>query len=810
MYYKLNLKKVIQLLFVLLLTTSLFSQSKSIVDKSNYADIKINSVEDHIFLRENNIDVDRSSIATDGSSLQVYVTEIEFNYIKESGLDIKWNIDPRSKEEKGRGYRTNAEIGQEMADLEALYPDICKRITIGNSVEGRELWVMQISDNVNIEEAEVEVKFTSTMHGDEVTGEEMCMELIYDILEGYTAGNDTMTYIVENTELYIMPLHNPDGMANDTRYNANGIDLNRNFPERTSNDPNDPTGKAIENQNVMNWSADHNFVLSYNMHGGALVVNYPWDMNPGSEIYRPQYSATEDDDTFLWLSLGYSIRNSPMYNSSSFANGVTNGAAWYEITGGMQDWNYHYHADMEITLELSNTKWPDFSQIPGFWQDNRSSMLWYLMGAHKGIKGIVTNSETGDPIAATIRIEGIDKDFFTDSDLGDYTKILKPGTYTLTVTADGFNPQTFEDIAVTDPEDELGTATFVNVELVPLGAPVAGTLTGNTAAVENDMILNLEVLTANPIDFVMADYTIDGTTETIEMTSVSKETLNYTCTIPAQNEEINGTVRFRIKDTLGNESTSDNYGISWQVYVIESFETGDFSAFNWGFGGNLDWTVSSDSYNSGSYSAKTGSISDDQSTELIITREGVADDISFFVNVSSESGYDHLKFYIDGAEEGIWDGEVSWLEVSYPVLEGEHTFKWSYEKDGSVSNGSDCAWIDDITFPASPNSLIDDQLSIANYQLEQNYPNPFNPVTKINYELGGTLVTNGITNYELAEIVVYNSAGQHVWSSQLTAHSSQLTGSVLFNGSAFNSGVYYYSLIVDGKRLSTKSMVLIK
>jgi len=343
----------------------------------------------------------------------------------------------------------------------------------------------------------------------------------------------------------------------------------------------------------------------------------------------------------------------------------------------------------------------------------------------------------------------------------------------------------------------------VNVELVPLGAPVSGILTGNTAAVGNDMILNLEVLTANPIDFVMADYTIDGITETIEMTVITKEILNYTCTIPAQNEEQNGTVRFRLRDTLGNESTSDNYGISWQVYVIESFETGDFSAFNWGFAGDLDWTVSNSNYNTGSYSAKSGAINDDQTTELVITREGVADQISFFVNVSSEGDYDYLKFYIDGSMEGDWSGDVSWLEVSYPVTEGEHTYKWSYEKDSSVSNGSDCAWIDDITFPASPNSLIDDQLSIANYQLEQNYPNPFNPATKINYELR-------ITNYELAEIVVYNSAGQHVWSSQLSAHSSQLTGSVLFNGSAFNSGVYYYSLIVDGKRLSTKSMVLIK
>ena len=801
--FKSNLKNRIIFLLILLLSLTLFSKNNKTFVMKNYAKINIRKVADHVFLRENQIDVDRSSIAIDGSSLQVYVTEEEFNYIKDTGLVIKWNIDPRSKEEKSRGYRTNEEIGQEMANLEALYPDICKRITIGNSVQGREMWVMKISDNIDIEEAEPEVKFTSTMHGDEVTGEEMNMELIYDILEGYSAGNDTMTFIVNNTELYVMPLHNPDGMANDTRYNAEGIDLNRNFPERTNNDPNDPTGKALENQHVMNWTADHNFVLSYNMHGGALVVNYPWDQTPGSSKLGKTYSASFDDETFIWLSLGYSIRNTPMYNSGSFTNGITNGAAWYEITGGMQDWNYHYHSSMEVCLEISDQKWPPFSQIAGFWQENRSSMLWYLMGAHKGIKGIVTNSETGNPVAATIKVSNNDKSFYADSDLGDYIKILKPGTYDLYVTADGYNPQIVEDIVVTDPEDELGTATVVNVELVPLGAPVAGLLTGNIAAVGNNMILNLEVSTANPIDYVMADYTIDGVTETIEMTSVTDELFNYTCDIPAQNEEKNGTVRFRLRDTLGNESESENYTISWLVFIVEDFETGDFSAYNWGFGGNSDWQISNSEYNTGSYSAKSGAINNNQTTELAITREGLADVITFFVNVSSENNYDYLKFYIDGNMEDEWEGEVSWSEQSYSVSAGEHTYKWSYEKDGSQIGGSDCAWIDDITFPASPNSIVNENSSISNFELKQNYPNPFNPVTKINYTSAQLSVNKSV------EIVVYNSAGQQVWSSgnlPFTIHHSPL----YFDGSSFNSGIYYYSLIIDGKKMDTKSMVLIK
>jgi len=99
-------------------------------------------------------------------------------------------------------------------------------------------------------------------------------------------------------------------------------------------------------------------------------------------------------------------------------------------------------------------------------------------------------------------------------------------------------------------------------------------------------------------------------------------------------------------------------------------------------------------------------------------------------------------------------------------------------------------------------------LSIINYELKQNYPNPFNPHTRINYELA-------ITNYELAEIVIHNSMGQSVWSTTVgsknfSSISESIHGSIEFDGSKFNSGIYYYSLIVDGKQLATKSMLLIK
>ena len=130
---------------------------------------------------------------------------------------------------------------------------------------------------------------------------------------------------------------------------------------------------------------------------------------------------------------------------------------------------------------------------------------------------------------------------------------------------------------------------------------------------------------------------------------------------------------------------------------------------------------------------------------------------------------------------------------------GEDTFSYKVRTDSYESE--EINGVIKITIPVD----IDEnyELSIMNYELKQNYPNPFNPLTRINYELR-------ITNYELAEIVVFNVTGQQVWSSPITDHSLRVTDSILFDGSSFNSGIYYYSLVVDGKAMSTKKMILIK
>jgi|GEM_PF-2273784 len=115
-------------------------------------------------------------------------------------------------------------------------------------------------------------------------------------------------------------------------------------------------------------------------------------------------------------------------------------------------------------------------------------------------------------------------------------------------------------------------------------------------------------------------------------------------------------------------------------------------------GGDADWTLSTAQFQGGAQSIVSGMIDNNGTTDLSLELEFAAPGaITFWSRVSSEEDYDYLRFYINDVEEAGWSGEVDWTEHTYNVPAGTHTFRWSYEKDGSASEGTDNAWIDSIT-----------------------------------------------------------------------------------------------------------------
>lgn len=328
-------------------------------------------------------------------------------------------------------YPTSTEIAQKLVNLAAKYPKIMKLMSIGKSVKGQDLLFIKVSDNVAIDEVEPEFKYISSMHGDEITGRELTVSLLEEMGEKY--GKDPeITDLINNTEIYIMPSMNPDGSDLKQRANANYSDLNRNFPDIIRDTDSSTTGRQIEVQHVMRFQASRQFSLSANFHGGTIVANYPWDS---------KYDLHPLDGLVKELSIGYSELNPEMRTSDEFPGGITNGAAWYVVRGGMQDWSYVWHNDLQITIELSHQKWPNYSQIPQFYKDNRDSMVYLMKAIHRGA-GFKFKKANRSGIVQIKQTSPIVQDLGTFTFKGsEFYKVLPEGEYSFIVSEAKSSPR---------------------------------------------------------------------------------------------------------------------------------------------------------------------------------------------------------------------------------------------------------------------------------------------------------------------------------------------------------------------------------
>uniref|UniRef100_A0A668S8Z6 Peptidase M14 domain-containing protein n=1 Tax=Oreochromis aureus TaxID=47969 RepID=A0A668S8Z6_OREAU len=331
-------------------------------------------------------------------------------------------------------------------------PYITRIYSIGHSVEGRHLYVLEFSDNPGIHEAlEPEFKYVGNMHGNEVVGRELLIKLSQFLCEEYRARNQRIMRLIHDTRIHILPSMNPDGYEVAARQgpefngylvgrgNAREIDLNRDFPdlnalmyyyEKTKGRNHHlPLPDNWEHQvqpetlAVIKWMQNYNFILSANLHGGAVVANYPFDKSRDGRVRgRTTYSATPDDKIFRKLARTYSYAHGWMHKGWNcgdyFDEGITNGASWYSLSKGMQDFNYLYTNCFEITLELSCDKFPPASALPREWLGNREALVSYL----EQVSQCTTHTQ--------LHFDG------------DYFRLLLPGTYTVTASAPGYLPFT--------------------------------------------------------------------------------------------------------------------------------------------------------------------------------------------------------------------------------------------------------------------------------------------------------------------------------------------------------------------------------
>ncbi len=351
-------------------------------------------------------------------------------------IEFKFLADQQNKFE-GSGYPSFEMIEAELKSLKRKYSHISQLQSIGKSVQGRNLLVMKISSQPQNDLIQPEVKFIANMHGDEITGREVMMRLIRDLLESYENGDELITNLIDQTEIFIMPSMNPDGAELRQRANAEWVDLNRDFPDFSTDDRvSSIEWRAPETRAVMRWQTQRQFALSANFHGGAEVVNYMWDT-----IF--------DEHPLLNLlksiSLDYSSRVSYLKNSSSFNDGITNGYNWYEVNGGMQDWSYFWHNDLQFTIELSNLKWPSYSEMDLFYQNNREALLNFLKTVHQGAGFYFEKSNLGGIVRiqefSNGRFESVGTYSFKNS---EFYKVLSPAKYRFEVVLNSGLTQYFD------------------------------------------------------------------------------------------------------------------------------------------------------------------------------------------------------------------------------------------------------------------------------------------------------------------------------------------------------------------------------
>jgi len=335
----------------------------------------------------------------------------------------------------GAGYHNYAQLTTMLQDLAQRFPSIVSLKTAGKSVEGRELWYVVISDNAAQEEVEPNLLYIANMHGDEVVGREMMLNLINELVTKH--GTDQkITSLVNNAQIYIMPSMNPDGFEKRQRWNARSADLNRDFPDFTSDPNNTTNGREIETQHVMKLFQSKHFVMAMNYHGGEICMNLPWDTRANT----PHAEKFADDALLMKLARDYADASPNMRSNSggSFDRGVTYGYEWYEVDGGMQDYSIVYEQSAHSTVELSHIKWPAATELDGFWAENKQPIIDYLVASTNGVHVQVTDS-SGRPVAVKAKLNSSNRLLSYPSGI-----IFRPalaGSQSLTIEADGFATQ---------------------------------------------------------------------------------------------------------------------------------------------------------------------------------------------------------------------------------------------------------------------------------------------------------------------------------------------------------------------------------
>ena len=791
------------------------------------------------------ISVDR----VDGNVVTAYANNKEFAEFQTMGYEVTLQTPPSMMFEaemwdgSNRAaydwdqYPTYPAYEAMMFQFATDHPDMCEIITLGTLPSHRKILIAHINNGSGA--GKPKFLYTSTIHGDETTGWMLMLRFIDYLLENPTLPE--CANILNNVDLYVGPNTNPDGTYHGgnntvngaTRANANGVDMNRNYADPHGGAHPDGLPYQTETEWFMQLAQENNFVMGANYHGGAEVMNYPWDNT---------YTLHADDQWYQLISHEYAdlchVQSSNYM--TDYNNGVTNGAQWYMIGGGRQDYMNGYAECRELTIECSNTKCPSGSQMPNFWNINKNSIFAFVNQCLNGIHGTVVDAASKAPIGgATITLTGHDDQYSTVSTQlpnGDFHRPVKAGTYNVRITKNGYEAYETQ-VTVAD-----GQAVTVDAELVALEGIVADFVADATAIAiggtvhftDNSWGAQLtnwdwEFEGGTPATSTALNPTVtynEAGTFGVRLTvtnadgeSDTKYMPNYISVVEAYNMQ-NGTITTCDAMFYDDGGPNANYGNNKDLTMtfmpateggiievaFQSFDTENNYDWLYIYDGTSTSAPQIGSQHSGGDNPGTVTATNAQgaltfrfTSDSSVNKEGWAAHV-YCLGVSNP-----LEVTAYAAHETILLSETNTLHVSATGGAGEYTYSWSpadnlndatsqnpvftpteagdFTYTVTVSDGTETASAS-VTFTVVDDTYVDE---IGNESVSV-YPNPVSSVINI----------NGLSDFANLEVKVMNLQGQVVMT---------VSNSLEINVEDVEAGVYFLNINCDGREIIKRIVV---
>lgn len=483
------MRKLFFICVIFFVFQTLFSQSDYlhlellIKEKSGaYVDVVVDSKADVQKLIDD-FSIERGDVKLNNEkfNVKIWITHLDFKKFKDKKIPFSIDIDDLEKEAYSptltmattvaqmvswNRYPTYSVYLQMMQNFQTDFPNFCKIDTIHSQTTKNHAVlaakVGNLNDNIQNKPAFL---YSAAMHGDEICGYVTMLRLIDYILNNQS--DPLVSSILNNIDLYICPLENPDGtfpsnnnvVSGSVRSNAAGYDLNRYYPN--AGYAQQPISNIAEINSMLSFIKQKSIIMSANCHGGAELYNYAWDFRSSAQLKHP--------DKQWWIYVGNKFVDTlRKYAPSSYftdQGGVTNGGDWYVIDGSRLDCLNYYKQCRDVTLEISSDKKVAASLLPNYWNYLYRSLLHYAYESSLGFSGIITDSITNQPLEALAFITSHDNNqscVYSFLPSGKYHRPILSGNYSVIYSAPGYHSKTYQ-VQLTE-----GALQIQNVELVSI------------------------------------------------------------------------------------------------------------------------------------------------------------------------------------------------------------------------------------------------------------------------------------------------------------------------------------------------------